>query len=56
MEVGGFAAVQPSIVKKEIGGALAWSRGHLSFKVGTIKLAKVQSSLKIKLKSNFNLH
>ena len=28
---GGFAAARPSIVKKEIGGALAWNRGHLPF-------------------------
>ena len=32
MEGGGFAAARPSIVKKEIGGALAWNRGHLLFK------------------------
>ena len=31
MEGGGFAATQPSIVKNEIGGALAWNRGHLPF-------------------------
>ena len=31
MEGGGFAAARPSIVKKEIGGALAWNRGHLPF-------------------------
>ena len=29
---GGFAAARRSIVKKEIGGALAWNRGHLPFK------------------------
>ena len=29
MEGGGFAAAQPSIVRKESGGALAWNRGHL---------------------------
>ena len=28
---GGFAAARPSIVKQEIGGALAWNRGHLPF-------------------------
>ena len=33
MEGGGFAAAWPSIVKKEIGGALAWNQGHLPFKV-----------------------
>ena len=27
----GFAAAQPSIVRKEIDGALAWNRGHLPF-------------------------
>ena len=32
MEGGGFAAARPSIVKKEIGGALALNRGHLPFK------------------------
>ena len=32
MEGGGFAAARPSIVRKEIGGALAWNRGHLPFK------------------------
>ena len=31
MEGGGFAAVRPSIVKIEIGGALAWNLGHLPF-------------------------
>ena len=31
MEGGGFAAVRPAIVRKEIGGALAWNRGHLPF-------------------------
>ena len=30
---GGLAAARPSIVRKEIGGALAWNRGHLPFKV-----------------------
>ena len=29
MEGGGFAAARPAIVRKEIGGALAWNRGHL---------------------------
>ena len=33
MEGGQFAAAQPSIVRKEIGGALAWNRGHLPFKL-----------------------
>ena len=32
MEGGEFAAARPSIVKKEIGGALAWNLGHLPFK------------------------
>ena len=36
MEGGGFAAARPSIVKKEIGGALAWNRGHLPFKSGLL--------------------
>ena len=31
MEGGGFAAARPSIVRKEIGGALARNRGHLPF-------------------------
>ena len=31
MEGGGFAAARPSIVRKEIGGALNWNRGHLPF-------------------------
>ena len=31
MEGGGFATARPAIVKKEIGGALAWNRGHLPF-------------------------
>ena len=31
MEGGGFAAARSSIVRKEIGGALAWNRGHLPF-------------------------
>ena len=33
MEGGGFAAARPSIVRKEIGGALAWNRGLLPFKI-----------------------
>ena len=31
MERGGFAAARPSIVRTEIGGTLAWNRGHLPF-------------------------
>ena len=33
MEGGGIAAARPSIVRKESGGALAWNRGHMPFKV-----------------------
>ena len=29
-----FAAARPSIVRKESGGALAWNRDHLPFKLG----------------------
>ena len=32
MEGGEFAAAWPSIVKKEIGGTLAWNQGYLPFK------------------------
>ena len=33
MEGGGLAAARPAIVRKEIGGALASNRGHLSFNI-----------------------
>ena len=43
MEWGGFAAARLSIVRKEIGGALAWNRGHLPFKVSRMKQEKTFS-------------
>ena len=42
MEGGGCATARPSIVRKEIGGALAWNRGHLPFKFEVILYTKVQ--------------
>ena len=41
MEGGGFAAARPSIVRKEIGGALAWNQGHLPFKAKEYYVKKI---------------
>ena len=44
---GWFAAARPSIVKKEIAGALAWNRGHLPFKKWHESTIEFSSSLDI---------
>ena len=46
MEGGEFAAARPSIVKKEIGGALAWNRGHLPFNASAQEQTMIPYTLK----------